>query len=264
MEKPCDDQPPLDPRHAWDSAADAWDDFVESGADYYRTEVHGPALLEACGSVSGKRVLDLGCGQGWFSRQLAQTGAHVTGIDVAPGMLAHARRHEVETPFGISYVELDAVQVGDRFPACSFDLVTACLVLHDLSDAGAVLTGARQVLEHDGRFVFSILHPVTYPRHRNWVRDDHGHKAVLGIDRYFESGPLTEHWDMARLTAHWETTRWHRTLSDWSALIVDAGLRIRILNEPRPTPEQVDKFPKLEGASRVPTFLIFDLAPFQR
>ena len=49
---------------AWDSAADAWEEFVESGADYYRTELHGPALLAVCGDVSGLRVLDVGCGQG--------------------------------------------------------------------------------------------------------------------------------------------------------------------------------------------------------
>ncbi|MFL5358034.1 hypothetical protein [Archangium sp.] len=55
----------------WDESADAWNHFVESGLDYYRVELHGPALLEACGEVTGLEVLDLGCGQGWFSRQVA-------------------------------------------------------------------------------------------------------------------------------------------------------------------------------------------------
>ena len=53
---------------AWDSGADAWEEFVESGADYYRTELHGPALLAVCGDVSEIRALDVGCGQGWFSQ----------------------------------------------------------------------------------------------------------------------------------------------------------------------------------------------------
>jgi ubiquinone/menaquinone biosynthesis C-methylase UbiE len=257
--EPRDTHTPLDPKIAWDNAADTWDDFVENGADYYRTEVHGPALLEACGPVSGKKVLDIGSGQGWFSRQLAQSGAHVTGVDLAPGMIAHARRHEADNPLGIDFVELDAAQLGEHFPANSFDLVTACMVLHDLPNADAVLKAVHRVLVPEGRFVFSILHPVTHTRVRNWVRDVDGRKLVLGIDRYFESGPQLERWDMARLTSHWETTRWHRTLSDWSSIIDSAGLRIRRLHEPRPTPDQVERIPRLEGATRVPAFLIIDL-----
>lgn len=38
-------------RRAWDAGAEAWEEFVESGADYYRTEVHGPALLDVCGEI---------------------------------------------------------------------------------------------------------------------------------------------------------------------------------------------------------------------
>ena len=53
-----------DPAAAWDAAATAWDEFVETGLDYWRTEVHGPALLAACGDIHDQRVLDLGCGQG--------------------------------------------------------------------------------------------------------------------------------------------------------------------------------------------------------
>ncbi|MCH8207216.1 MAG: hypothetical protein IH956_09475 [Chloroflexi bacterium] len=43
---------------AWDEGADAWDQFVESGQDFYRTEIHGPGLLRACGDVKGQRVID--------------------------------------------------------------------------------------------------------------------------------------------------------------------------------------------------------------
>ena len=47
-----------DAKNAWDFAADAWDAFVESGADYYRHEVHGPALLAMCQPVADLDVLD--------------------------------------------------------------------------------------------------------------------------------------------------------------------------------------------------------------
>jgi len=123
----------LDPAAAWGEAADAWDAFVESGADYHRTELHGPALLDVCGDVRGLRVLDLGCGQGWFSRRPAGRGARVVGVDAAAPMIAHARRHEAARPLGIVYHHLDAARVAERWPAGAFDLVTACMALHDRS-----------------------------------------------------------------------------------------------------------------------------------
>ena len=83
-----------DARAAWNEGAEAWEAFVESGDDYYRHEVHGPALLAACEPVDGLAVLDLGCGQGYFSRLLARRGAQVIGIDIADQAIAYARQHE--------------------------------------------------------------------------------------------------------------------------------------------------------------------------
>lgn len=250
----------LDPGTAWDRAAAPWDIFVESGADFWRTEVHGPALVAACGPVAGLRVLDLGCGQGWFSRQLAQGGAEVVGVDISANQIANARRHEAEEPLGITYLHLDAMRVAEQWPANSFDLVTACMVLHDLPDATAVLAGARQVVVPSGRVIFSILHPLTNTPFHGWVRDEHGRKTVMTLDRYFDVGQRIEQWNMTRLTATWEAPVWHRTLSELSEVIAAAGLAIRRLSEPRPTPEQVERYPAFEPATRMPYFLIVELA----
>src|SRR5215468_11060340 len=98
--------PPADDdlaRSCWDESADAWNHFVESGLDYYRTELHGPALLDACGVVAGLDVLDVGCGQGWFKRELARRGARVVGVDWSPGLIAHARRHQAAQPLAVNY-----------------------------------------------------------------------------------------------------------------------------------------------------------------
>ncbi len=71
---------PIDPRTAWNACATEWDEHVAIGADYYRTEVHMPALLSVCGAVHEQQILDLGCGQGIFSRELALQGAQVDGL----------------------------------------------------------------------------------------------------------------------------------------------------------------------------------------
>jgi 2-polyprenyl-3-methyl-5-hydroxy-6-metoxy-1,4-benzoquinol methylase len=250
-----------DPAGAWDAAAPAWDDFVETGLDYWRTEVHGPALLAACGEVAGRRVLDLGCGQGWFTRQLAARGAIVTGIDFSAQQLANAHRHAVDQPLGISYLHLDATRIAEQWAPASFDLVTACMMLHDSPHADRILQAARQVLADDGRLAFSIVHPVVGGPHTDWEVLAEGQKGARRIDRYFESGPYVLNWTMQRLTTHWSTPQWHRTLAEWSALIADAGFAIVRLDEPRPTAAQVRDNPKLVTATRVPFFLVLVLCP---
>jgi 2-polyprenyl-3-methyl-5-hydroxy-6-metoxy-1,4-benzoquinol methylase len=259
MTAPDDETLISDPAAAWDAAAAAWDDFVETGLDYWRTELHGPALLAACGEVAGRRVLDLGCGQGWFSRQLAARGAHVVGVDLSRAQLANARRHEAAHPLGIIYHQLDGTQIAVHWPPESFDLVTACMALHDTPHAGAILHAARQILADDGCIVFSIPHPVAAGPHTGWVPTAADTKEARWLDRYFETGPAVLHWRMARLTRHWSTPHWHRTLSDWSTLITAAGLTIVQLDEPHPAPEQVAGNAALEPARRIPFFMIFTL-----
>lgn len=245
---------------AWNEGARAWDEFVESGADYYRHEVHGPALLSACEPLEGREVLDLGCGQGYFSRQLAGRGARVTAIDVSDGLLALARAREVRERLAIHYRELSGAAVGDHWPPGRFHLVTACMSLQDMADVRAVLRSALAVLRPRGRMVFSVPHPATDTPFREWERDAAGRKRYLKLDRYFETGPGQLDWNMPRLTYHWSTPRWRHTLSEWARLVVEAGFTIRSLEEPRPTADQVAANPHLDDCSRMPYFLVVRLS----
>ena len=249
---------------AWDSAADAWEEFVESGADYYRTEVHGPALLAVCGDVNGLRALDVGCGQGWFSRQLALKGAKVTGIDISERQIANALRHETSSSLGIEYRVGNAGKLSGLSEPGSFDLATGCMSFQDMADVGAAFAAVRKLLVEKGRLVISVLHPGTDTARREWDLDEDGRKLALKIDRYFDTGPRRVSWSMERLTYHWESPAWRRTLTEWSELIGDAGFVISGLNEPRPTRKQIARQPALEHAARLPIFLIFDLIRDER
>lgn len=242
---------------AWNEGAEAWDAFVESGADYYRHEVHGPALLAACEPLRGRQVLDLGCGQGFFSRQLAKRGAQVVAIDLADELLALARARETEERLGIDYRKLSAAAVADHWPPDSFDVVAACMSLQDMADVSGALRGAFDVLRPGGRLVFSVPHPATDTPFRAWERDGTGRKQCLKVDRYFDTGPAVCRWDMPRLRYHWSTPYWRYTVSEWVALIVGAGFILSGMHEPRPTAEQVAANPQLEDCSRLPFFLLF-------
>lgn len=245
-------------RQSWDFAADSYAEGQASGNDYYRYLFFGPAQVEMCGKVSGLRLLDVGCGNGYFAREMARRGARVSAIDLSPRMIEHASRIESADPLGISYEVLDAAQIDSRFPAESFDMVTSCISIPDMPDVPAILHGIRAVLRPGGRLVASMTHPCTDTPVRSWEIDPSGMKLSLKIDRYFDEGPIEFTWKR-----NWpyvfKTSYWHVPLERWFRWILDAGFIVRGLKEPCPAAEAIDAHPDLADAARVPHFLIFDL-----
>lgn len=245
-------------RNAWNAAADAYAEGQASGRDYYRYEFFGPEHVALCGNVGGLKVLDLGCGSGYFAREMASAGARVTAIDISPQMIEHARRIESEAPLGIAYFVCDAAAAGDVVPTGQFDLITSCLALQDMPDVPEVLRQARRAVRDDGRLVVSIAHPCTDTPFRRWERDDEGAKRWLCIDRYFERGPLEYRWK--GWAYEFDTPGLHATLEDWFTWFLGAGFTLTALKEPRPSAAALSARPDLEDAARVPYYLLLDLA----
>jgi 2-polyprenyl-3-methyl-5-hydroxy-6-metoxy-1,4-benzoquinol methylase len=244
-------------RRAWDRAADAYAYGQATGRDFYRYEFLGPAHVAACGEVAGLDVLDVGCGAGYFAREMARRGARVVGVDISARMVEHARHREAAEPLGVEYHVGDAAGVDALFAAASFDMATSCVALQDMPEAARVLGAVHAVLRPGARFVASITHPCTDTPYRAWQRDDAGRKQWLCLDRYFDRRPIEYAWrDWAY---EFTTPAHHATLEDWFAWIHGAGFMLRALAEPRPTDEAVANRPELDDAARMPYFLIFDL-----
>jgi len=253
--------PPRQARRAWDEAARDWDFFVETRKDYHRWEVHGRALVRAVGKVRGLRVLDVGCGQGWFSRQLAGRGARVVGLDWSAGMIAIARGHELRHRLGIEYLQADAAKIGGRWPRRSFDLITSCMAFMDMPRLDEVMTGAARLLRPGGRLVFSVAHPLNTAPGTRWLRPRVGHHGPLLIDGYFDEGPVDVGWKLRGTERILRVPQWHRTLAGWFQLLRKSNLAVTRLWEPRPTALQARQRPGFEGVRRVPFYLIFEARP---
>jgi len=245
-------------RQSWDQAADAYAQGQAAGADYYRYEFFGPAQLALCGDVRGMTVLDVGCGNGYFTRALARRGARVTGIDISPRMIEHAKRQESTEALGIEYHVLDAAGLPAGFVPQSFDMVTSCMSLQDMPSVDHVFRGVHALLRPGRRFIASITHPCTDTPVRVWELDESGAKRWLCIDRYFERGAFEYPW--RGWGREFTTEGFRAPLEDWLGWILEAGFELRALKEPRPTDQALHARPDLEDAARVPYFLFFDLA----
>lgn len=246
---------PTEARAAWDRAIDIWEDFQETGKDFHRDRVHGPALLRLLGPIRGLRVLDLGCGQGRFTRRLAERGAKVTGIDWSAAMIDVANEHERSAPLGIEYRRMDARLASRAWAPGSFDRIVACMSLMDMPSIPAVVRGAYTLLRPGGRFVFSISHPFNTAA-IGWQKSKDGDLRAMLIDNYFEEGAGLTEWTMKRLNRPFKTPFWHRTLESWFSLLRRMGFEVEALREPRATEREARSNPRLAGTRQVPFFLV--------
>ena len=220
---------------------DAAADFYISGFDSVDDSV-SLTLLDLLGPVSGLRVLDVACGHGRTTRELARRGATVVGIDISGSLLARARQLEQEESLGIRYVHSD-VTAGDVLNAGTFDAATCSFGLSDIDDLDGAVAAVAGALRHGGRFVFSILHPC----------------FAGGLDISGSWPDTGSYYDEGRWTAtggrsglRQRVGACHRMMSTYHATLRRHGFWLDKLAEPLPRPD----WDPAHDADRKPVFLV--------
>ena len=206
-----------------------------------------PALRALLPDLRGLKVLDLGCGFGWFCRWARHRGAdHVSGIDVSERMLARSRASTEDPAISYSRADLEHLELSPE----SFDLVYSSLALHYIEDLGALMSEVYRSLLPGGRLVFSVEHPIfTAPSDPNWSFNKAGRKT-WPIDSYLDEGPRFTDWLAKGVIKH------HRTVATYLNTLLRLGFAISHVAEWGPTKEQIASRPDLAHDHERPPFLL--------
>ncbi len=235
----------------------AWyDEHVGDEGSFYHHHLILPALLGVLGDIAGLCVLDIGCGSGVLSRILARRGARVTGVDLSPTLIARAVEREEARPLGITYLVADAADLS-MLPDGSFSSVTAQMVLMDASDGAGILREAGRLLEPNGRFVASLLHPCfAVPGRSAWETQPEG-KGERFVRRIWGYRELFSCPDYLAPEQPLPITRYHRPLGWYVTRLREAGMLVDALEEPVGDADFAREKPQAQQRQRIaPSFMV--------
>lgn len=242
----------------WEANAEAWTTLARDGWDIYRDLVNTPGFFETLPDVTGQRGLDIGCGEGYNTRLLAERGAAMWAVDISPRFVREAREA------GDGSIRF-AVASGQELPFADhqFDFATSFMCLMDLPEPETALRECRRVLRPGGFLQFSISHPCFNPPWRKLLRTEDDQAYALEVGRYFDriDGEI-DTWlfggtppDVRQGMRRFQIPRFHRTLAEWINLTLDAGFTLERVGEPRASEETAERVPAVADTRVAAYFL---------
>ncbi len=143
----------------WDRVAESYDKLVDETGDFNHKTYINPVILEIIGNFKNKQVLDVGCGQGYFCKILANKGARVTGIDISKKLIDIANER-FDHP-NIEFLVKDASDM-EGIKKNQFETVLCNMSFHDIEDIDKTIDEIARVIQISGKLIFSIPHPWTH------------------------------------------------------------------------------------------------------
>jgi ubiquinone/menaquinone biosynthesis C-methylase UbiE len=211
----------------WDQASRWYDSLVGmSGSDYHQTIVM-PGVFKMLDLKSGRRVLDLACGQGVFSRYLLEKRIKPEGLDSSEELLRMARSRSIKTiPYHLGDAS-DATLLKDQ----EFDGIACLLAVQNMENIEPVFKNIARWLKPKGKFVMVLTHPCfRIPRQTHWGWDDDKKMEYRRIDRYANEMkiPILTPPFIDKVNF---TMTYHRPLQNYFSALLKAGLCVDSLEE---------------------------------
>lgn len=229
--------------------------YREAKQQPWRSLVEEHSFLKLIGALNGKEVVDVACGEGFFTRALKARGAlTVVGTDISREMIALARAQEVSEPLGIEYRVEDARESGPRL---SFDLAVSAYLLsqaHDRDVLAVLCRGLGRQLRPDGRLVTVIVNPDLYSfaqlDYREYgfsvrLEDSAREGASIRWTNYLAKGSL-------------EIENYYLPIEAYSSALEEAGLRHIAFHSPSLAPAAAEDRAYWSYLLDYPPFVMLD------
>lgn len=174
---------------SWSRVAN-WYDKVLNDPDSYQSQVIWPNLKRILGDVRGQKILDLACGQGFFSFEIAKLGASVTGVDISSELIKKAQAGNAKDNLGIDFQVAPAHKL-DFFSAGLFDAVVVVLAAQNIKELNQVFAECARVLKKSGRLILILNHPAfRVPQFSDWYFDEKTKVQGRVVSKYLSEAQI--------------------------------------------------------------------------
>lgn len=215
---------------SWGNVAGWYDELLENKEGTYQQDVILPNLKRLINPQKGDKILDIACGQGYFSRFLNEAGAQVTGADIAKELIGMARIHSPKT---ISF-EVAPADKLDFAQDASFDKALIILALQNIENLQGAIKEAYRVLKPGGNFHIVLNHPAfRIPKASSWEWSEKEKRQYRRIDSYMsdmkhriEMNPGAQKENEKKFTVSF-----HRPLQVYFKSLTKAGFAVTRLEE---------------------------------
>lgn len=210
-----------------------------------------PYILKLVGDAQGKKVLDAGCGGGFYSIWLSEKGAKVIGIDSSKEMINIAKRKVLKKKLDTQLIVGDVSDM--KMEDGMFDLVLSTLVLMDVKELKKAVSELVRVTRNRGEIIVSIQHPTLTAG--DWSRKS-GQKLFRKLDNYFVERELEATWESEKKELI-SFRYFHRSLQAYTQPFLECGCVLTHLVEPQPHRLYEVMNPReYEDTKRIPHFII--------
>lgn len=205
----------------WSSIAKNYDSIVKETGDQSQQLIINPRVEELLGDLSEKIVLDAGCGNGYWTKRMAQTAQRVVGVDFTDELIGLAKSRGIPDNAEFIVGNLERLLLADA----TFDIVLMNIVLLDIEELSSVVHEVSRVVKPGGRIVVSTVHPCfENPPNTYSLKDDEETKIGRVVSNYFKTGLIK---DEANNYQHW-----HYKVSDIVNVFATNHLFLEKMTEP--------------------------------
>ena len=213
----------------------------------YNNCIEEPLMLKLAGNISGKDILDIGCGTGELAGKLAKTANSVLGIDISQKMLNAAKLSNSDSNIEYQILSMENISRLEK----KFDMAVSSLAFHYVENFEKLILDISKLLKTRGSLVFSQEHPmVTANKHlKDWVENPETKERFWPVSNYNEEGERYETWFINNVK------KYHRTLSTIINTIIKNGFEIVETAESCADDELISKDPKFLNGKNLAHFL---------